>query len=155
MKKLIGLIVYVTLLSTQAWSKPPDIFLGNWTYRSFIANLDFNTEFNALQFGQGTIQIKNISEDGTFTGQLVMHELYILKLTGKIQEDGDGFRIAFRGEGMTDATRGWIYDYEAHTGKVWPNGVGQVPSLTGTLIRVVPHGSGKAGFVANLIALKQ
>ena len=155
MSFVFSILMLSSQVTAQASFIPRDLFLGDWTYRRFIANLDLATEFNALRFGQGTIRITEISDNGILTGQLIMHELYILKLTGKIQEESEGFKISFRGEGITDATRGWIYDYEAHTGKVWANAVGQIPSLTGTLIRVVPHGSGKAGFVANLIALKQ
>jgi hypothetical protein len=42
------------------------------------------------------------------------------------------------------------------TGYVWPNGVDQVPSLLGTVIRVNAHGpSSPAGYTASFIAVSQ
>ncbi len=52
-------------------------------------------------------------------------------------------------------TAGWEYDYYGYLGFQWPNGVNQVPSLVGTVIRAKPHGNAPAGFVASFIAVKQ
>ena len=32
-------------------------FIGSWTYRSLLNDADVNTDFNALEFGRGTIVI--------------------------------------------------------------------------------------------------
>jgi hypothetical protein len=53
------------------------------------------------------------------------------------------------------ATYGWQYDYHAYLAHQWPNGVGQVPALVGSVIRAKPHDGAPAGFVASFIAVKQ
>jgi hypothetical protein len=52
-------------------------------------------------------------------------------------------------------TDNWEYDYRAATTPKWPNGVNQVPTLVGTVIRAKPHDGGAAGVVASFIAIKQ
>ncbi|MDI2076070.1 hypothetical protein [Bradyrhizobium sp. Mp27] len=62
--------------------------------------------------------------------------------------------IVSSGRPRTD-TDGWEYDYRANLAYEWPNGVGQVPALVGTVIRAKPHDGGPAGYVASFIAVKQ
>jgi len=52
-------------------------------------------------------------------------------------------------------TDGWQYDYRASTTPKWPNGVSQMPTLVGTVIRAKPHNGAPAGVVASFIAIKQ
>jgi hypothetical protein len=52
-------------------------------------------------------------------------------------------------------TAGWEYDYNCITGSVWPNGVDQVPSILGTVIRAKPHNGSPAGVVASFIGVRQ
>jgi len=52
-------------------------------------------------------------------------------------------------------TDGWEYDYHAFPGYRWPDGVNQVQSLTGTVIRAKPHDGGPAGITASFIAVRQ
>lgn len=33
-------------------------FIGKWTYRSLLNDPDLNQDFNKLEFGRGTIEIK-------------------------------------------------------------------------------------------------
>ena len=51
-------------------------------------------------------------------------------------------------------TDGWEYDYHGFLGYMWPNGVDQVPSLVGTIVRAKPHDGGAAGVTASFIAVK-
>jgi len=51
-------------------------------------------------------------------------------------------------------TANWEYDYKASTTPKWPNGVDQVPTLVGTVIRAKPHDGEPAGLVASFIAIK-
>ena len=53
---------------------------------------------------------------------------------------------------MTD---NWEYDYKGTTTPRWPNGIGQVPALAGTVIRAKPHDGQPAGVVVSFIAIKQ
>jgi hypothetical protein len=46
------------------------------------------------------------------------------------------------------ATDKWIYDYFGMIDPVWPNAVAQIPTITGSVIRTVDHGSSKAGATA-------
>jgi hypothetical protein len=42
-------------------SQTPNIssLVGMWTYRSFLNDPDLSTDFNALEFGRGTITIND------------------------------------------------------------------------------------------------
>jgi hypothetical protein len=51
-------------------------------------------------------------------------------------------------------TDGWEYDYVGYLASTWPNGIGQVPAIVGTVIRAKPHGQSKAGFVASFVCDK-
>ena len=48
----------------------------------------------------------------------------------------------------------WRYDYRGQAAYTWPNGDHQVPSLLGSVIRVVAHGDGPAGVTASFIAVR-
>ncbi len=64
------------------------------------------------------------------------------------------FEISGKGRAGTP-TDGWQYDYVGYLTWEWPNGIGQVPAIVGTVIRAKPHGTAKAGYVASFIASKQ
>ena len=51
-------------------------------------------------------------------------------------------------------TEDYLYYYDGSLTEHWPNGVNQVPPVTGLVIRVKPHGSTPAGLVASFIAVK-
>jgi hypothetical protein len=64
--------------------------------------------------------------------------------------------IAVIGTGRAGTkTENWEYDYKATTTPKWPNGVNQVPTLVGTVIRAKPHNGAPAGVVASFIAIKR
>jgi hypothetical protein len=132
---------------------------GKWTYRSFRntpALVGGNPQAAmALIFGEGVFDFE-AGEDDSFGGTLAMGPGYALALQGQVLPgDPPGFSIAGLGIEGTP-TEGWRYDYHGVTGYEWPNGVDQVPSLVGTVVRVNPHGlSSPAGYTASFIAVRQ
>jgi hypothetical protein len=49
----------------------------------------------------------------------------------------------------------WAYrSHHGFLGYTWPNGIDQVPSLVGTIVRAQPHDGGAAGVTASFIAVK-
>jgi hypothetical protein len=80
-----------------------------------------------------------------------------LDLTGEVSPgpcDQLFFRINGYGRAGTP-TAGWEYDYSGVIACRWPNGVNQVPSLVGTVIRAKPHDGAPAGVVASFVAVRQ
>ena len=134
-------------------------FVGHWTYRSLLNDPDVNTDFNALEFGRGTIEIV----DGPM--QLLSGTIggpgWSLALYG-----GFGFGSSqgavFRGTGLVSGET-WIYDYQAWLVPIWQNSSPslQRPALVGSVTRVIPHSGGTpgsvapAGVVASIYAVKQ
>jgi len=49
----------------------------------------------------------------------------------------------------------WEYDYKASMTPKWSNGIDQIRSLVGTVIRAKLHGEAKAGYVASFVSIKQ
>lgn len=131
-------------------------FVGLWTYRSLLNNPDVNTDFNDLEFGRGTIEIK---EDlmQLLTG-LIGGPGWSLKLSGS-REYGTPMRARFQGVGIVNGEK-WIYDYEGYLVSHWPNGVQQIPAIVGSVIRTIPHSGSApgsispAGVVASFYAVK-
>ena len=82
---------------------------------------------------------------------------YVLDLKGTMQTTGSGDTyVEIFGTGRAGTkTDNWEYDYRGWTTPKWPNGVNQVPSIVGTVIRAKPHDGGAAGVVASFIAVKR
>jgi hypothetical protein len=147
-------------------------FAGDWIYRSFV-----NTElypiqtddpakalqnYGALLFGEGKLHLE-VDERGYLTGStLVFGPGYEMRVDGVAEGTGTTpfqpapatVRMkAFGVEGQQ--TAGWLYEYVGYHAPVWPNGVDQVDAIVGTVIRVVPHGTGSpAGVVASFVAVR-
>ncbi|UZK70913.1 hypothetical protein OKW76_07810 [Sphingomonas sp. S1-29] len=132
---------------------------GKWTYRSFINDSaligDAAAAALALIFGEGIFDFEAESA-GRFVGGLGMGQGYALALDGMVVAR-DPFAFSIVGSGIVGTpTQGWRYDYHGVSGYAWPDGVGQVPSLLGTVIRVVAHGvHAPAGVTASFIAVRQ
>ncbi|WP_316839799.1 hypothetical protein [Pedobacter gandavensis] len=133
---------------------------GLYTYRSLLNDPDITKEFNDLQFGLGNLQI-NISEAGVLSGR-IYDTGWELKLSGCAQS-GNPATLWFQGSGTVGGAP-WIYEYLCYRVPHIPNGVAQIPSLVGSVIRVIPHPNGSGGispagvvcsFYAVLQALKQ
>jgi hypothetical protein len=131
-------------------------FVGTWTYRSLLNDPDVNTDFNSLEFGRGTIEIREDAMQlltGTIGGPG-----WSLALKGS-REYGTPMRARFQGVGIVGGEQ-WIYDYEGYLVAHWPNGVQQRPAIVGSVIRTIPHSGSEpgtvnpAGVVASFYAVK-
>jgi hypothetical protein len=118
-------------------------FVGSWTYRSFLNDLDVNKPFNDLEFGRGTIVIEEAlmqSLRGTIGGPG-----WSLALKGA-RSYGNPMHARFEGVGLVGGEK-WIYDYQGYLVPDWPNGVDQRPAMVGSVIRTIPHSGGQSGTV--------
>ena len=117
--------------------------VGSWTYRSFLNDPDIGTAFNDLEFGRGTIVIEEgpmAALKGTIGGPG-----WSLALKGS-RAYGSPMQVRFQGTGVVGGAQ-WIYDYEGWLVPDWPNGIGQVPAIVGSVIRTIPHPGDGAGVV--------
>ena len=133
-----------------------NVFVGEWSYRSLDNNPDLSVSFNDLQFGMGTIKIEEAPMNqlkGTIGGPG-----WELELQGSMSY-GNPMEIRFQGKGVISGEE-WIYNYVGYMVPPWCNGVNEVPSIVGSIVRVIPHsgGSGEtihpAGVVASWYAVK-
>ena len=156
---------------------------GKWTYRSYLNRADIlvngnpdpavqaldpiygqgnaGTASSALKalnlvFGEGIMTFDRPSANN-ITGTFDMGGGFVLDLTGTIQNNAVGdIAVELYGTGRPGTpTDNWEYDYKATTTPKWSNGIDQIPTLVGTVIRAKPHGTAKAGLVASFIAIKQ
>lgn len=136
-------------------------FLGSWTYRSFLNDPDINKQFNDLQFGLGTIVIREAmielltAIEGTIGG-----EGWSLALYGNISY-GSPMQVRFQGKGIVGGEE-WIYDYIAWLVPEWPNSnpTLQRSAMVGSVVRTIAHSSSgggvsEAGVVASFYAVRQ
>jgi hypothetical protein len=133
---------------------------GKWTYRSFrndpaLVGDDADAAL-ALIFGEGIFDFDPAGGD-TFRGGLGLGAGYALALTGEVIRSGRTDEYAIVGLGISGtATEGWRYDYRCTPGFWWPEGVGQVPSLVGTVVRATAHGpKAPSGYTASFVAVRQ
>ena len=145
--------------TTSAHPAEPSL-AGTWTYRSYVntpqlVGGDPNNALNII-FGEGVYTLEMPSKT-TVKGTLDMGGGFVLDLAGEVQPgpcDQLFFRINGSGRAGTP-TDGWEYDYMGVSACRWPNGVNQVPSLVGTVIRAKPHDGAPAGVTASFIAVRQ
>lgn len=119
-------------------------FVGVWTYRSLLNAQDVSTDFKSLEFGRGTIEIREGAMQilcGTIGGPG-----WSLNLQGS-REYGTPMRARFQGVGTVGGEK-WVYDYEGYLVNHWPDGVQQRPAIVGSVIRTIPHSGGAPGTVA-------
>jgi len=114
---------------------------GVWTYRSFINNPAVDTDFDKLEFGRGTIEIRRAPQ-GTFQGR-IYGPGWELALNGSTNQ-GNPAGVRFQGRGMVGGEE-WVYDYIGYLSPPWPNGIEQRPALAGSIVRTVPHADGAGG----------
>lgn len=132
--------------------------VGTWHYRSFVNNPQKVSDVNTILFGEGDFELDEsplgqLSGIGDFGGGNTV------KFQG-IVSHGSLTTIRFRGIGTGSANSDWSYDYLGVITPPWPNGVGQIPSIVGTVVRSAPHANGSggispAGTVASFIAVKR
>jgi hypothetical protein len=132
-------------------------FVGSWTYRSLLNDVDPAKPFNDLEFGVGTIVIEEAAEElltGTIGG-----EGWSLALHGS-RAYGSPMQVRFQGKGAVGGEE-WIYDYIGWLVPVWPNSTDtlQRPAIVGSVVRTIPHsdgtgGTSPAGVVASFYAVR-
>ncbi len=118
-----------------------NVYAGSWSYRSWLNDPDLNTQPAQLLFGSGTIRIEEAPPHiltGTIGGSG-----WQLELHGS-RSYGDPGTVRFRGKGIVDGAE-WIYDYVGYLVPQWPNGVDQRTAMVGSIVRAIPHPSGKGG----------
>lgn len=121
---------------------------GSYVYRSLLNSPYLGEDFYKLKFGEGLMTITQ-KENGDFTGDFDMGNNYLMTLEGTVYEDGTNTNFKMRAIGVdTTPTKGWIYDYQGIVVPDWPNGVDQILTVVGSVIRVVDHGTSKAGVTA-------
>ncbi len=129
-----------------------DLF-GTWAYRSFLRDKDLSTPFDNLRFGAGTMVLEDAG-NGVIQGSLGGSG-WSLDLQGH-WTDGDPNMMKVTGSGEIGGEL-WVYDYLGYLAPAWPDGVEEVPSILGSIIRTEPHsgGTAPAGFVASWYGVKQ
>lgn len=134
-------------------------FVGTWTYRSLLNDQNIGTDFNKLEFGRATLVITAASS--TTLGGTIGGTGWSLDLHGSFAY-GSPAQVRFQGRGIVGGEE-WIYDYIGWLVPVWPNSNDtlQRPAIVGSVVRTIPHSSGKpgtispAGVVASFYAVRQ
>lgn len=139
------------MLSSTNWQ-----IAGKWQYFSFLNPPALDATGNYAQlFGMGTMTLRTPSST-TVAGTFDMGGGYVLDLKGTVSTSSGRTSIHMAGLGRPNTpTAGWEYDYDGVMAEKWPNGVNQVPALTGSVIRAKPHNGQPAGVVASFIDVKQ
>lgn len=135
-------------------------FAGTWTYRSFLNDPALTggdpQKLAALLFAEATWTVQDTAPN-IFQGQLSFGVNDVMDLSGVITPavGGNGAHVHIVGKGRPGTpTAQFFYDYDGALTEQWPNGVNQVPAITGSVIRVKPHDGQPAGLVASFIAVK-
>ena len=133
-------------------------FVGKWTYRSLFNEPDGSVDFDKLEFGEGTIDIKDDEAPELLTGT-IGGSGWSLALRGS-RNYGTPSQIRMQGKGVVGGEE-WIYDYIGWLVPVWPNSTDQLQraAIVGSVVRTIPHsasggGVAPAGFVASFYAVK-
>lgn len=135
-------------------------FAGTWTYRSFLNNPapvgDDPAKLEALLFAEGVLTVQD-TVNTTFQGELSFGPGSVMDLNGVVTPAQSGrpahahiVGVGKPGSPLAD----YFYDYDGSLTEHWPNGVNQVPAITGSVIRVKPHNGEAAGLVASFVAVK-
>ena len=139
-------------------------FAGNWTYRSFrnnpepVGDVDQDpSKLVKLLFAEAEWVVEN-TPGNVFKGELRFGPQDVMDLRGTITKATATcpVRVHIVGQGRPGtSTEKLFYDYEGSLVSLWPNGVDQRRAIVGSVIRVKPHDSAPAGYVASFIAVKR
>jgi hypothetical protein len=135
-------------------------FAGTWTYRSFLNDPglvgDDKDKLYNLLFAEGVWTVEDTAAP-LFKGVLSFGSDGDMDLSGVITPAAPGrpAHVHITGKGRPGTpTAAYFYDYDGSLTEQWPNGVKQVPAITGSTIRVKPHDGRPAGVVASIIVVK-
>lgn len=134
----------------------PNTFTGQWRYRSFLNEPKHVDKIDDILFAEGVLTFAETL--GVLTGTGDFGPGYTVDFQGVTSYGGSPtVRFLCRGTGPTN--QDWHYDYVGTIAPTWPNGVGQIPAIIGTLVRSAPHKSSDgsmepAGVTASFIAVK-
>lgn len=133
-------------------------FVGSWTYRSLLNDPDLATDFDALEFGRGTIEIAE-APDASLAGT-IGGPGWSLTLRGS-RSYGSPMQARFQGTGLVNGEE-WVYDYIGWLVPEWPNSTDELEraAMVGSVIRTVAHagsggGTNPAGVVASFYAVRE
>ena len=139
---------------------PSSDLVGKWTYRSFIndpAPVGSDPQKAlALIFAEAEFTFEAVS-DTKFKG-VIDWGSGGLDLSGTIEHGSPDMPVAFAIKGLGrpgSQTNGWEYDYNGCVAYKWPDGVGQVRALVGSLVRAKPHNGEPAGYTASFVAVRK
>src|SRR6202011_3119456 len=107
------ILVANTVSSQPAPSQVPgsDIFVGHWTYRSFLNRAEHVDDINQLLFAEAELVFERVSSREV-RGALNMGETGSLTIKGTVVNWNP---VSFRFQGVREIagspSQGWIYDY--------------------------------------------
>jgi hypothetical protein len=134
----------------------PNVFVGKWSYRSWLNDVNLSTPPDQLLFGSGTIEI--VEAPSQILSGSIGGAGWHLDLHGS-RSYGNPMTVSFQGKGKISGAE-WIYAYVGYLVPEWPEGVNQKTAMVGSIVRVIPHPSGNggvapAGVTASWYAVKQ
>ncbi len=144
-------------LSAQQLPPPNDV-AGSWHYRSFINESKPVSDLNTILFGEGDLVLDE-SKPGVLSGTGDFGGGDTMRYEGTVTHGG-WITVRFQGVGTGAKNKDWLYDYVGVVVPQWPNGLSQVQTIVGSVVRSAPHSNGSggtapAGRVASFIAVKR
>lgn len=131
---------------------------GVWTYRSFHNDPnpvgDDPKKALDLIFAEAKLAIEPVSSSD-FTATLDW-DGGGMDLKGSMIKGSPDTPVAFSAVGYGrpgTSTDSWEYAYNGCLAYKWPDGIDQVPSLVGSIVRVKPHDGRPAGYTASFVAV--
>lgn len=137
---------------------PPNDVTGSWHYRSFLNEGKAVSDLNTILFGEGDLVLDE-SANGTLSGTGDFGGGDTMRYQGAVAH-GNWITVRFQGVGTGPRNKDWLYDYVGVVVPQWPNGVNQVQTIVGSVVRSAPHANGSggtavAGRVASFVAVKK
>lgn len=157
MKILMGIFLLSHLGFAATNENKIETLSGNFTYRSFLNNPGLTggdpDKVARLIFGEGNLNLE-IQTDNAVSGRLDFGSNYGLDISGTFDPNTNALNL--RGSGRANTpTSGWVYDYKATLAPRFKDAINQKTVLLGTVMRVVPHGSGIAGHTSSFMMIRE
>jgi hypothetical protein len=134
------------------------VLTGRWIYRAFNHTMTLvgtnQSRAYDLIFGEAILTLEVLS-GARLRGEMTTQGL-ALELDGAIKSPAEGAAPVFEIIGTSRrGARPMEYHYQGQFAHRWPNGINQVPTILGTVMRARADAGGAAGFVASFFAIKQ